>query len=53
MFPRILQQLTSKIKEDDQQAIKEKDNKIQAHQQKILKLNAEIIIIIYLFIVDQ
>ena len=34
--------LTNKIKEEHQQAIEEKDNQIQAHQHKILKLNEEI-----------
>ena len=31
-----------KIKEEHQQAIEEKDNQIQTHQQKILRLNEEI-----------
>ena len=42
LFPHILQQLTNKIQEKHQQAIKEKDNQTQAHQQNILKLNKEI-----------
>ena len=42
LFPQIWQQLTYKMKEEHQQAIEEKDNQIQAHQQKLLKLNEEI-----------
>ena len=42
LFPHPRQQLTNKMKEDHQQAIEEKDNQIQAHQQKILSLNEEI-----------
>ena len=49
MFPHVRQQLTNKMKEEYQQAIKEKDNQIQAledineeNQQKILRLNEEI-----------
>ena len=42
LFPQIWQQLTNKMKEEHQQAIEEKDDQIQAHQQKILKLNKEI-----------
>ena len=38
----VRQQLTKKMKEEHQQAIEEKDNQIQAHQHKILKLNEEI-----------
>ena len=48
LFPQIRRQLTSKMKEEHQQTIKEKDNQIQAleftnekHQQKILRLNKE------------
>ena len=50
MFPRIRQQLTNKMKEDHQQAIKGRDNQIQVieftnetHQQQILRFNEEII----------
>ena len=49
MFPHVRQQLTNKMKEEYQQAIKEKDNQIPAledineeNQQKILRLNEEI-----------
>ena len=42
LFPQIRRQLTNKIKEEHQQAIKEKDNQIQAHQLEILK-NKEIV----------
>ena len=42
LFPQIREQLTNKMKEEYQQAIEEKDNQIQAHQQKTLKLNEEI-----------
>ena len=42
LFPQIRQQLTNKMKEEHQQAIEEKDNQIQAHEQKILRLNKEI-----------
>ena len=42
LFPHVRQQLTNKMKEEHQQAIDKKDNQIQAHQQKILKLNEEI-----------
>ena len=42
LFPHVRQQITNKMKEEHQQAIEEKDNQIQAHQQKILKLNEEI-----------
>ena len=42
LFPHARQQLTSKMKEDHKQAIEEKENQIQAHQQKILRLNEEI-----------
>ena len=35
LFPHVQQQLTNKMKEDHKQAIEEKDNQIQAHQQKI------------------
>ena len=38
----VRQQLTKKMKEEHQQAIEEKDDQIQAHQHKILKLNEEI-----------
>ena len=38
----VRQQLTNKIQEEHQQAIEEKDNQIQAHQHKILRLNKEI-----------
>ena len=41
-FPHFRQQLTKRMKEEHQQAIEEKDNQIQAHQHKILKLNKEI-----------
>ena len=33
---------TNKMKEEHQQVIEEKDNQIQAHQQKVLRLNEEI-----------
>ena len=39
LFPHVQQYLANKMKEDHQQAIKEKDNQIQ---QKILRLNEEI-----------
>ena len=42
LFPHVRQQLTNKIKEEHQQAIKGKYNQIQTHQQKILKFNEEI-----------
>ena len=42
LFAHVRQQLTKKMKEEHQQAIEEKDNQIQAHQHKILKLNEEI-----------
>ena len=49
IFPQIQQQLTNKMKEEHQQAIKERDNQMQAlestnekNQQKNLKLNEEI-----------
>ena len=49
MFPHFRQRLTNKIQEERQQAIKEKDNQIQAlefknekHQQNILRLNEQI-----------
>ena len=42
LFPHVWQQITNKMKEEHQQAIEEKDNQIQAHQQKTLKLNEEI-----------
>ena len=49
MFPQIRRQLTNKMKEEDQQTITDRDNKIQAlefmnekHQQEILRLNEEI-----------
>ena len=41
LFAHVQQQLTNKMKEDHQQPIEEKDNQIQAHQQKILRLNEE------------
>ena len=42
LLPHVRQQLTNKMKEEHQQAIDKKENQIQAHQQKILKLNEEI-----------
>ena len=49
IFPQIRQQLTNEIKQEHQQAIKEKENQIQAlelrneeHQHNILRLNEEI-----------
>ena len=49
MFPQIRRQLTNKMKDEDQQTITGRDNKIQAlefmnekHQQEILRLNEEI-----------
>ena len=49
LFPHFRQRLTNKIQEERQQAIKEKDNQIQAlefknekHQQNILRLNEQI-----------
>ena len=50
LFPEIRRQLTNKMKEEHEQAIEEKDNQIQTleftnekHQQKILRLNKEIV----------
>ena len=42
LFPHAWQQLTNKMKEDHKQAIEEKDNQTQEHQQKILRLSEEI-----------
>ena len=42
LFPHVKQQITNKMQEEHHQAIEEKDNQIQAHQHKILKLNEEI-----------
>ena len=42
LFPRIRQKLTNKMKEENQQAITDRDNQIQAHQQKTLRLNEQI-----------
>ena len=42
LFPHVRQHLANKTKEDHQQAIEEKENQIQAHQQKILRLNEDI-----------
>ena len=42
LFPYFRQQLTNKIQEEHQQAITDCDNQIQAHQQKILRLNEDI-----------
>ena len=41
-FPHVWQKLTKKIQEEHQQAIPDCDNQIQAHQQKILRLNQKI-----------
>ena len=42
LFPWIRQKLTNKMKEENQQAITDRDNQIQAHQQKTLRLNEQI-----------
>ena len=41
-FPHVWQKLTKKIQEEHQQAIPDCDNQIQAHQQRILRLNQKI-----------
>ena len=38
-FPHVWQQLTKKIQEQHQQVIPDCDNQIQAHHEKILRLN--------------
>ena len=39
LFPHVRQQLTNKIQEEHQQAVRDRDSQIQAHQLKILRLN--------------
>ena len=42
LFLHVRQQLTNKIHEEHQQAVTDRDNQMQAHQKKILRLNKEI-----------